>query len=76
MSSRYSDPRRVWKSGLGAHLLPPLPRDSGESFQEVKFQEPIVIPSITVCQFASETKIYCNRFAQSARPGTYNYNIC
>ena len=27
VNSRHPDPRRVWKVGPGAHLLPPLPAD-------------------------------------------------
>ena len=29
-NSRHPDPRRVWKVGSGAHLLPPLPEDLGD----------------------------------------------
>ena len=30
MNSRHPDPRRVWKVGSGARLLPPLPADPAD----------------------------------------------
>ena len=48
MNSRHPDPRRVWKVGSGARLLPPLPRDPVDSLDPV---DPVM---------RSETSIFDN----------------
>ena len=48
MNSRHPDPRRVWKVGSGARLLPPLrwdprdPRDSRENSETFIFEHPSI----------------------------------